>query len=795
MSPSSDDRAEEKPEETFAVNNPEFLLVAGAVLNPALVSEAASYVEASDIEDERLRRIWTTLTGMIDAGVPVNTIDVGAIVSKYAKGKPAQRIVAQFISKMLDGLPRFVSLVSAAQAVRRRTTMRVALAGMRSIATELKEQLDAPGGIVDDLDGKMAKLSVDISARSDRTLQRTQYKDLASEVGDYFDRLATGSTTDRIPTGIRMLDKRLGGGLRVGQFHVVMGCSGSGKCLGRGTPVLMFDGNIRPVETIVSGDLLMGPDSKPRRVLATNEGLGPLFRISPIKGEPWVCNDVHVLTLVDIVTGGVVDIPLDEHLRKNKTWAFRKKLFSVGVDFAPADPLPIDPYFLGLFFGDGTKCLKNVGISKPDMEVLAECQRMAEVYGLHVRKDGKGTSATYCIEGRHGAKNPLLTLLRSVVGPEVSVPLSYLTASRDDRRSFLAGWLDSDGYMYRGCYDFIQKRKDYAEAVVFLARSLGLRAVLRAKKCSCQNGFVGNYWRVSISGDCSSLPLRIPRKKPQPRRQIKDVMRHGFSVEPVGNGEFFGFTLDGDGRFLLGDFTVTHNTSFASQICDSAVTHGFRALMFSMEVDPVDVYIRDVERTAKRSRWDLLNHDATVRENTQDALVAAQSALLSSTTGKVVYGEPISVEGIRQAILTERLRGGAVNLVVVDHAQVALPSSGERKGMPRYLEVKSIAEGLRAVARRLHVAVLLTAQMNAPAKGEKPSINLVREGKDINMAAEVSMLIWHERQEMSDGESFITESYLLVEKVRAGQAGKVRVDYHGDSFRFEDATPHYGGSE
>ena len=31
------------------------------------------------------------------------------------------------------------------------------------------------------------------------------------------------------------------------------------------------------------------------------------------------------------------------------------------------------------------------------------------------------------------------------------------------------------------------------------------------------------------------------------------------------DGEYFGFTLDGDGRFLLGDFTVTHNTSLACQ--------------------------------------------------------------------------------------------------------------------------------------------------------------------------------------------------------------------------------------
>ena len=41
---------------------------------------------------------------------------------------------------------------------------------------------------------------------------------------------------------------------------------GAGKCLGKGTPVLMYDGSIKLVEDVIVGDLLMGPDSQPRRV-------------------------------------------------------------------------------------------------------------------------------------------------------------------------------------------------------------------------------------------------------------------------------------------------------------------------------------------------------------------------------------------------------------------------------------------------------------------------------------------------------------------------------------------------
>ena len=45
--------------------------------------------------------------------------------------------------------------------------------------------------------------------------------------------------------------------------------AGTGKCLGKGTPVLMANGEIKRVEQIEPGDLLAGPYS-PRQVLSTS---------------------------------------------------------------------------------------------------------------------------------------------------------------------------------------------------------------------------------------------------------------------------------------------------------------------------------------------------------------------------------------------------------------------------------------------------------------------------------------------------------------------------------------------
>ena len=73
--------------------------------------------------------------------------------------------------------------------------------------------------------------------------------------------------------------------------------TGTGKCLVRGTRVLMHDGTTKAVEDVQAGDLLMGDDSAPRRVLSTCTGIERCYDIIPTKGEKWGCNESHILSL------------------------------------------------------------------------------------------------------------------------------------------------------------------------------------------------------------------------------------------------------------------------------------------------------------------------------------------------------------------------------------------------------------------------------------------------------------------------------------------------------------------
>ena len=385
-----------------------------------------------------------------------------------------------------------------------------------------------------------------------------------------------------IPTGILALDVGMGGGLTVGNCGFIAGGPGDGKCHRGGQGILMHDGRVKAVEDIVVGDLLAGP-SGPRRVMRTNSGHGRMYEVQPKRGgAPWQVNIDHVLTLVaygegkhkkrSFVGGEMIDVTVREWL----TWSAKRKhaykLVRRPYDFdRAARELPVDPYFLGVLLGDGGM-QGGVNVTTMEPKVVDEVYWQAENYGLKVRVQTKpdNLASTYTLSSGKACKNLLLTELRGLglfgkgAGTKF-VPGVYKTASREVRAAVLAGLIDTDGAKNKSAYDYVSKSRQLAEDVCFLGRSLGMQATIASCEKSCQTGAVDTYWRVGLSGPTAQVPSRC---KPLPlRRQKKDVLRTGFDIVDTGEDHpFYGFTLDGDGRYLLDDFTVTHNSSAVSQI-------------------------------------------------------------------------------------------------------------------------------------------------------------------------------------------------------------------------------------
>jgi superfamily II DNA or RNA helicase len=226
----------------------------------------------------------------------------------------------------------------------------------------------------------------------------------------------------------------------------------------------------------------------------------------------------------------------------------------------------LDPYLLGIVLGDGSIHNGSICVTTADNETVEYIQQVADCHGLRLQEHrAGGKSKTYYLYGEKNKRNPVTELFRRYNLGEVTcefkfIPPAFKMGTRHERLMVLAGLMDTDGSLSGTGFDFISKSNKLASDVVFVARSLGLAAYLKECEKRDQNGNGGTYWRVSISGDCGIIPCRIARKQAPERLQKKNVCRTGFKIEPLGTGEYFGFTLDGDGRYLLDDFTVTHNT-------------------------------------------------------------------------------------------------------------------------------------------------------------------------------------------------------------------------------------------
>jgi hypothetical protein len=345
--------------------------------------------------------------------------------------------------------------------------------------------------------------------------------------------------------------------------------------------LLLLDGLSGMACNIHEGDVLLGPDSTPRHVVAVHEGEAPMYRIIPVKGEPFIVTGDHLLTLVRTNEtslprfpcrsrgGEVVDVTVEDWLLWPDWRKHIHKLFRVPVEFT----VPVswatgfDPYLAGVLLGDGSlQSGRNVGVTSADSEMEVYCHSVARQYGATIRKsDVGGRCPTYFFRAAvRGETNRFLEAVREnglywMDSGTKYIPMQFRAGSLLDRYELLAGLMDTDGSLSCNGYDYPTKSSTLAYDVAFVARSVGLAAYVQECWKSCQTGAGGTYYRVSISGHTDMIPCRLPRKKASPRQQIKDVLRTGFTVEPLGVGEYRGFTVDGDNRYLLGDFTVTHN--------------------------------------------------------------------------------------------------------------------------------------------------------------------------------------------------------------------------------------------
>jgi superfamily II DNA or RNA helicase len=378
-----------------------------------------------------------------------------------------------------------------------------------------------------------------------------------------------------------------------GKQGIALAFTSFGKCHEKGYKVLKFDGSLINVEDVVAGDLLMGPDSKPRKVLNTCRGRDTLYRINPLRGDSFVVNSKHKLSLK--VTGNnrhasprvkdkdlwkkgsIKNIELDEYLGYSTGKKHILKLWQSGVEFKKQNVL-YDPYYIGLHTGDGSKGNATI-TNNNELPITEYLHNYADELGYSIR-ESKNSSGAFSIHFiTDGKKNghALRQYLRKecligektgtdVKGMEKTIPEEYILNDRQTRLKLLAGLIDSDGYLINNkkSYELACKQEHLKDKIVFLVRSLGLHCGVKKKRCGyTKNGKrfeTGFVFILYISGqDLTDIPVKLERKKIK-EKMFRNPLTSGFKVEEVGIGDYYGFNLDGDHLYLGYDFRVHHNS-------------------------------------------------------------------------------------------------------------------------------------------------------------------------------------------------------------------------------------------
>jgi len=335
-----------------------------------------------------------------------------------------------------------------------------------------------------------------------------------------------------------------------------------GKCLAEGTQVMMADTTVRSVEKIKMGDRVMGDDGTPRTVTSLASGSEKMYEIRPRTkyGDSYTVNESHILSLLATkrdAPSRVEDICVKDVLKDSRIKTSHLLGYRGTFDF-PEKEVPIDPYWLGLWLGDGNS--RSPAIYNKDPEVLLRIYKYAIKLGGDVSVYEEPTCYGYNIVGTD--LNLRLKALRLKTNKHI--PRAYFTNSRKVRLELLAGLIDSDGSLNKHTqttYEICQTSKRLADDIVFLARSLGFRAYHYPRKTKCQTGVEGEAYRCYIYGDISTIPVVVRRKKAKKQAVRENPLSYGIKIVPKGVGKYYGFTLSGKNRrFMLGDFTVTHNT-------------------------------------------------------------------------------------------------------------------------------------------------------------------------------------------------------------------------------------------
>jgi phage terminase large subunit-like protein len=360
---------------------------------------------------------------------------------------------------------------------------------------------------------------------------------------------------------------------------------GAGKALSLDTPLPTPTG-WTTMSDVQPGDLLMDESGLPVRVTHTSPVMvdHPCFRVGFSDGSEIIADADHRWAVQTHAyrkalrrrTGGgesrgsqcqpriTASVMTTTELRDNLRYGRRGDL-NLSVPLSrpftlPDEELPVDPYVLGAWLGDG--CTHRAAITTMDPQVVSAFESAG--YRLSPDKhQNSGKALTYAVGSADGLRIHSLHRALRLLGVLGSrhIPARYLRSSPSQRLALLQGLMDTDGHIdHKGCAEFSVTSLALADGVEELVLTLGWKTT-RSEKTTASGS---TAYRVRFNPDSPvvTLPRKLSRITPRGSQGNRHDSRMIVSVEPVKSVPVKCVAVDSESHLYLAGRTMipTHNT-------------------------------------------------------------------------------------------------------------------------------------------------------------------------------------------------------------------------------------------
>ena len=261
---------------------------------------------------------------------------------------------------------------------------------------------------------------------------------------------------------------------------------GAGKALDEDTVINTPEGRRRFGDLKV-GDQVFDGQGRACRILALSETFyNKCYEIEFSDHEKIICNEDHLWNVYDPCDHPEMMQTHDARWISAYYQSHKSRLSvpaSPPVEYSKKE-LPIDPYILGVWLGDGSKASGLITASQDDVDEMCSLiqARGYEIHSVSRRTNGCCSINIHCPDGA-----PLITKLKQLDLPqEKYIPEIYLRSSIEDRTLLLQGLMDTDGCIStKADCEFTQNNIDHARLGIDFGEllvSLGIRYSNRCNK-------------------------------------------------------------------------------------------------------------------------------------------------------------------------------------------------------------------------------------------------------------------------------------------------------------------------